>query len=492
MTIKERALGWVAAQAARVHEAITGNAVGRAFADEDGQYGFRPLSERQGMRRDLSPMSQQEMLRVAHYIYTTNPLGQFLVNIPTALLLGCNLSYALEFDHEHLGMTKEEADNEIARARRFLDPWWTHPVHNFERRVLKYARTFLVTGELPLLVTKVNPVTGLFQTDYVDSELVTGVEGLNGLSSVPGTLLLRSQDGSGEPKRVTISREGAFAGEESALFFYMADRLNSMRGFSWLLAVGDWVDAHDQASWGQVDRTIIGNNIVHDITVTGAQEGDLKKHADNFRKATAKPGGAHVHNEKLTHEIKTPDLDQAGNVELVRALRLFVIGSKGVPEHWFGSGDTTNKGTGGEQNEVAMKIMESLQSEIGDVFQAILNIGYDELAKKQGFPLREEGGVKIYPKLPKISEKDITQIGGVFAQTEAALASAVDGGRLSNVTAQKVIYSLVEKITGQPVDETAEQALIDAEAAEREKRRADDAKAAADRLSKAVVDNTAA
>lgn len=487
--------GWAAKQTARIYEALTGSAVGQSYGDEDRDLlGFRSLSERASgnMRRDLSLLSQEQMLKVAHFLYTSNPLAKFLIDVPTAVVLGKRVEFCLEFDHDRLGMTKEAADAEVERARGFLDPWWTHPAHDFAGRSLKYARTYLITGELPLLVTAVNPVTGLFQTDYIDSALVAGVVGLNRLSSVPGTLLIKPSDAAGKDEPHSVCREGVAVEDGSVFFFIHAGRLNSMRGFSYLLDVGDWIDSHDQSFFGQLDRTILGNSIVHDLTVEGAQsDEDLKKHTKRFRDNTGKSGGVFAHNEKVKHEVKTPDMQHADNATLQRGLLVYVLGSKGIPEHWFGSGDSSNRAVGAEQNDVALKVMEAFQDELAGIFRLPLTLAYDALAARQGFPSRAEG-VRIYPAMPKISQNDITQMGSVFAQTEAALDSAVAGERLSNATARKVTFSVVEKMTGEAVDGYAEDAAIKAEAEEREKKQAkaneDAAGMAAAKLASAAKD----
>lgn len=490
---------WVAEQVGKVYEALSGSAMGRAYVydSDEASLGFRPLSERVhgSMRRDLDAMSQEQMLRVAHFLYTSNPLAEFLIDIPSAICLGSRVEFCLEIDHEKLKISKDEADALVERARSFLEPWWVHPSHDFAGKGLQYARTYLLTGEILILVTTVNEVTGLFQTDYVDSQLIASVSGLNRLSSVPGIVFIKAADSGGVPEPHIVSREGAFAGVDSAFFFRHAGRLNSMRGFSYLLTVSDWIDSYDQSFFGQVDRFILGNTLVHDIKQTGAQEADLKKTTATFRENASKPGGVFAHNEQVEHSIKTPNLIHSDSVEFLRQLRLHILGSKGIPEHWYGSGENSNRSTSESQNDVALKVIEALQDELAAIFRTLLHVGYDNLAMAQGFPPRSTGAVKIYPQLPKISEKDISQVGGVFAQTEAALDSAVAGERLSNATARKVTYAIVEKVTGVPVDEYAEEAAIESEAADREKKAAEVAKqtaqASADRLSKAAADQDA-
>lgn len=474
-----------------IYEALTGSAMGQAYASADDaeNRGFRPLSDRFAptMRRDLSLMSHAQMLKMAHYLFTSNPLAKFLVNIPTAVVLGRRVDYCLEFKGDQLGWSKERVDAEEARANAFLQPWWNHPAHDYGGRALQYARTYLITGELPLIVTAVNPVSGLFQTDYVDSALIKGVLGLNQLSTVPGTVLIQAEASGSDPKSYPVCREDFFGGQDSIIFFKSAERLNSMRGFSYLLDVGDWIDSHDQSFFGQVDRSILGNALLHDIEIKGADATKITTEVENFRRAAAKPGGIFGHNENIKHEVKTPNLTQADSAEFVRALRVFILGSKGIPEHWYGSGENSNRASAGEQNDIALKIMESFQDELAGIFRLLLILGYDQLAQAQGFPKRSDG-VAIYPKMPKISERDISRIGGVFGQTEAALDSAVAGERLSNQTARKIIYALTEKITGEPVDGFDEASKIEAEKSEREKKAQDSARASADRLAVAAKD----
>lgn len=454
-----------------IYEALSGSAMGQAYAlnDDIENRGFRPISDRfaPAMRRELSSMSHDQMLKMAHFLVTSNPLAKFLINIPTAIVLDRRVEYCLEFDVDRLGWSKDKAKAETERANKFLGPWWTHHSHDFAGRALKYARTYLLTGELPLIVTSVNPTTGLFQTDYLDSQMIAGVLGLNRLSTVPGTILVRPENDGTEPKPHPVSHEGSFAGVDSMIFFRHAERLNSLRGFSYLLDVADWIDSHDQSFFGQVDKAILGNTLVHDLKINGADQAMIQTQVEAFRKAASKPGGVFGHNEQVEHSVKVPNLTQADDAQFQKALRDHVLGSKGIPVHWYGSGEDSNRSSSESQNEIALKIMESLQDELGEIFRTVLILGYDQLAERQGFPARDEG-VSIYPKLPKLSEKDITRMGGVFSQTEAALDSAVEGGRLSNATAGKVVRAMVEKITGDVVDEDAEQALIDSEKKERE------------------------
>lgn len=475
-------------------EALGGSAVGAASSYSDPDVGWRPITERaagKGYRRDLSPLSQEQMLRVAHYLYTGNALAQFLINVPVALTVGRSVGYTLEFNHELLNLSRESAQDLATQARRFLDPWWEHPAHDFKGGARRYASTYLVTGELLLLIPEegVNETTGLPMLDYIDSQLIHDVEGRNGLSTTPGRVLVKTVGGSPVSFEVILPgmtrRDTAFG---ECFFFRHTGRLNSLRGTSDLLAQADWIDLHDQLLFGRVDKSILGNTLVHDLLIEGAvSQTEIDKEVKRFTDAL-KPGGTFGHNEKIKHEIKTADLKESDNATLIRQVLLFVLGSKGYPEHWFAEGGNTNRAVGTEQNEAAYKMLEALQEELLAIFRTPLHVAYDRLAAKQQiFPARETGGVSLIPNLPKISERDVTRIGQIIGSVETGLDSAVSARRLSMRTAQRVTLALVEKFTGEqvdPDDEAVQIKIEQADLAQLEQERADAAAEAAVRLKK--------
>lgn len=483
-------------------EALGGSAIGAMSSAGDQDFGWRPITERaagKAFRRDLSPLSQENMLKVAHYLDTGSALAQFLINIPVALAVGRSVGYTLEYDHEELGISREKAEDLAKTARRYLDPWWEHPVHDFKRRAQRYAHTYLVQGEILLVIPKdggVNATTGLPYLDFIDSQLIHDVEGRNGLATTPGRVLVKRVGADPVPFDVILpgiaQPDGSDSGE--CFFFRHGGRLNSLRGMSDLIAQADWIDLHDQLLFGRVDKAILSNTLVYDLLVKNAvNQKEIDEQVKRFVEASQKPGGTFGHNEKVELNVRTADLKEADNANLLRAILLFILGSKGYPEHWFAEGGNTNRATAGEQNDVSYKMLEGLQEELLGIFQTPLHVGYDRLAERQSiFPPRESGAVTLVPNLPKISERDITKIGTVVAHVESALDAAVVSRRLSRRTAQRVTLTLVEKLTGAQVDPEEETIRIEQEVAEAEdlaQELANAAAAAALKLKKALGDD---
>jgi hypothetical protein len=471
----------------RLVEALGGTALGGFTGDEND--GYTRLSDRvkggRAWRRDLTAYSQDEMLRIAHFQYTSNALARFLIHTQVAMTVGREVGYTLEFDAEHLKMDPQAAKDLAADARGFLDRWWSHPAHDFKGRGFRYAVTYLVTGEVLLLVSEArNGVDGSFMCDFVDSQAIKDVKGKNGLATTPGTVVLTTSP-SEQAKSYQVMLplpDGTYEGE--CFFFRHAGRLNSLRGMYDLLPQADWIDMHDQLMFTLTDKTTLANTLVHDLKVEGARDRPtVQAEVDLLRAAIAKPGGIYGHNESIAHEVKTADLGQADNAVLLRQVLLHVLGSKGIPEHWYADAGSSNRASSGEQSDVAFKTLEALQEELLAIFQTPLLVAYDALAERQTrFPRRVDGGVTLQPNLPKIAERDISKVGSVLAQAETALDAAVEGERVSRRTAMRATLQLLETLTGQHVDADDEQERIDAEAAERELRRAELAQQMAQRL----------
>src|SRR5258706_1100729 len=149
---------------ARAIEALGGSLLGyNRVPSGDDDSGWRPITERV-RTRDLDIISHRDAIRVSLYLYTSNNLARWLVDMPVSLCLGQELAYSIEVDAE-----KAPADYQqiVEKMREALDRFWYHPSHNISDRAEQYAKTFLVTGHLVLPVFAVNEVDVVPQFDIV-------------------------------------------------------------------------------------------------------------------------------------------------------------------------------------------------------------------------------------------------------------------------------------------------------------------------------------
>lgn len=461
--------------------------VGGVAAGDNELIGFRPISERI-RTRDLDLISQDQMIRLSLYLYTSNPLARWLVNTPVSLAVGRELGYSVDVGLEESGneatrkapKTREEANRLAAEIRRYLDPYWTNPVHNIGGRAPHYARTYLATGHLILPITGRNEVSGAPQLDLLDAGQLRGAISKSGFSIAADTLVYEPANTTGQQREVDVIRpnpDGALLpldpdgqGLMGALYFPRTLLLNSLRGISYLMDVADWLDANDQTTWTSVDRAKLRNAIVWHLTVKNAKNDQaIQAEVDKVTGAAANPGTVYGSNENVTLEAKGSNVTAEDTVDLHRLIRNHVLGAKGMPESWYGEGSYTNRATAGEQTDVAYKVLGEMQAELGGIFRALLHFGYDAIQQRQTIlPKRTDSPwLKLEPALPVIQERDISRQATVVTQLESAIESAIEGQLVSRQTGRRIFVDLLAKLANQPIELDQEVGRIEAEKQER-------------------------
>jgi hypothetical protein len=493
-------------RAVRIAEALGGSLLGdRGTVNQNEDIGFRPISERAGGKRtrDLTIISHREMINVALYLYGSNALAEWLVDMPVSLVVGQEIGYTIAIAADKAVAagkldTPEEAAELTSRIREILDKFWYHPAHNVSEKAPEYARTFLVTGHLVLPITAVNEVDGTPQFDLVDASQITGVNpagfGTGQQSAiVPGwvrftpidagavsaaekayKVLQQNPDGLFVPE--APGADGALAnmeGPEGAkvvgecLYFRYNKLLNSMRGVSYLTPVADWVDALDQFTWATLDRAKLRNAIVWHLQLQNVSDPEkLKEQTEKLMTALVKPGSVYTTNEQTTLEAKNANLGAAESVELGRMILTHILGSKGFPESWFSHGGGTNRATAGVQTDVAYKALLGLQMRFRSIFRAMLWTAYDSAQAKQpgALPKRTESPwLTLEPIMPVVQERDVSRLAASCAQMAAGLEAAIAANLISERTGRRTFLDLMGQMTGGAYELDEEEAQIETE-----------------------------
>ncbi len=490
----------------RIVEALGGSLLGDvgAAGNDDNRRDWRPLSAKgtSGILRDLTILSQQEMIKVALYLYGTKALAKWLVNMPVSLCVGNELSYSVAIDHEKAKIDPQKARDTQDAIRKVLDRFWYHPAHNISEKAPEYARTFLVTGHLVHPITTVNSTLGTPQLDLVDAAQITDVlpyrNPVTGLSSsiIPQIVQFEAANGPGNTEKrglviVQANPDGLLLPDEApelivdprlagdvkivgqCLYFRNNELLNSMRGTSYLADVGDWIDALDQFAWVSLDRARLRNSIVWLLKLQGRNETQIAAEVDKLAKLISQPNSIYGGNEQTDLTANSPDLGAAETVELGRMILTYVLGAKGFPESWYSQGGNANRATAGEQTDVAYKALAAMQSRFRGIFRTMLWLAYDLAASKQNtLPKRNESPwLTVEPQLPVIQERDVSAMAGAVGAMVTGLEGAVAAELLSKTTAQELFLSMmVNKVLGGGYSLDEEQARIEGESEEREKK----------------------
>lgn len=452
----KRLIPWAqqaAAPAATAETVSLREAAGTTIDADDDQW--RRLSD--GADRDLSPMSQDYMQKMAAYLWESNLLGNRLIELMVAYLLAEGVKIAIGDDN----------------LQKVLNRFWDDPINNWPLKLPEKVRDLGLFGEQcwPIFV---NEHSGTVRLGYLDPKLIaTVVMDPDNPSQPIGVVTKKDRKGNARRYRIALNgaeeemftartqdiRAGMTDGE---CFYYRVNNLAAgTRGRSDLLAQADWLDAYDQFLFGELDRAKFMRSFFFDVTLKGATPEQVDERA---RKISAPaPGATRVHNDSETWEAVSPSLQAGDSSEHARLFRNHILGGATFPEHWYGGGGNVNKATAGEMGEPTFKALSMRQTVWKLILQDVARYVVRQHLMKEGAkePDFEADDMKIEVSFPELTAKDTTKWAAALQQVATSMAVAINGGLLTKVTAIKMLAAIAGRLG---VDFDAEQELKDAEA----------------------------
>jgi len=416
-------------------------------------------------QRDLTPMTQQRMQKIAHYLWEQNLLANRLIELPVAYLLA-------------EGVRLEVADVE---NQKLLNKFWKDPINDMDLKLPKKVRELAMFGE-QCYPAFVNESSGFVRIGYLDPSLIqTVVTDPDNREQPIGIVTTKDKKGNARKYRVIINgpeevftentqriREGFTDGD--AFYFRVNDLSSGTRGRSDLLAQSDWLDAYDQFMFGEIDRYKFLRSFIWDITLKGATPEQVEERA---KKITApSPGSVRVHNDSEEWDEVTPTLNATDTSQGARLIRNHVLGGATFPETWFGGGGDVNRATAEAMNEPTFKVYSMRQQVLKHMLQSMGRyVIYKKHAAERGGDLDwSDPANDVKANFPDLAVQDTSKYAMAFQQTVVAAALAVDKGMLSEKTAVATIATVAIRL-GQEIDPEAE---LKAAKEELAKRRAED------------------
>ncbi len=425
--------------------------IGILDAPNIGQEGtqWRRLTANPG--RELIPLEQERMIEIAYWLWKTNPLAGWLIDVTTAFIVNEGIPY--------------EANNEDTKA--VLDGFWDDPVNRLSLNFPKFIDALHIFGELCLPCFTAQQ-TGRIRLGYTDpaqiKEVITDPENV----MVAIGVLTKSWAGEvggysvDAPARAyrTILPEGAETvlspvalqireqlGDGECFFWSINNVPNSPRGCSDLLPVADWCDAYEQFLFDYADKWPQLNMFVWDLLVEGGDDDVIGKWVKAF---TKKSGSVFGHNEKVTLEEKTPDLKSVDAAEGARIFRNHILGRFGFPEHWFGGGGDVNRATAAEMDAPALKMLGRKKLTVKYIVEDML--GYQVRQARMARYLRvSDDEAKFTTTVPQMETKDVSKLASAAEAIARALAMAELNGYIDKDHAQK-IFASITAFTGVEID----------------------------------------
>lgn len=412
---------------ARVREAAS---AGVSFEDEDA--GWRRLGGK--TKRDLSPLRQDQMQKLAAYLWEANMLANRLIELPLAYLLAEGVQLVCA-DPEH---------------QQWLDAFWHDPINRMDLRLPTYARELGLFGEL-CLPAYVNDINGHVRLGYLDATLIADVmvDPGNPTQEI-GVRTVKDAEGRFREFRTVVRGDDAelFAPEARSLrasyasgdaFLFSVNKFAAgRRGRSDLIAQMDWLDGYDEFMFDSMERAADLDAFVWDVKITGGTAEDIKARASEI----TRPGrnSVRVHNDQEEWQALAPDVKAADRAESARMFRNHSLGGATMPEHWYGGGGDVNRGAASEMGDPFFKMATARQTHLRHMLQELGSYVLWQRAARTGqAPDWGDEAWKVQAKFPEMVTKDVTKLAAALQSAVAAVGVALAQQLITKTTALQII-----------------------------------------------------
>jgi len=415
--------------------------------------------------RDLTPMAQDRMAKLAEWLWQSNLLANRLTELPLAYLLAEGVRLQCK-DTEH---------------QKLLDAFWNDPINNWPLKLTPRVRALGLLGE-QCYIAHVNEASGFVRLGYLDPRQIGSVVMDPDNPEQPiGVVTKRDDKGRywkyrvvvlGDDAELFTQRTAQIRAEDftdgECLLYQVNKFPDGSRGRSDLLGQMDWLDAYDGFLFDEIDRISYLRSFVWDVKLTGADDGKVKQFDKDF-KAPA-PNSKFVHNDSVELKAVAPELQAADTSESARLLRNHVLGGATVPEHWFGGGGDVNRAAASEMGEPTFKVYTARQSMLKLMLE---EIGRFVLWKAvdAGKPDWSDEKWKVTAVFPELVSKDLTKFAAAMSQVATAVILLIDNNLLTQERGLQLIADIASRF-GQEIDAAAELEKARAEGARRQKEKA--------------------
>lgn len=399
--------------------------------------------------RDLLPMQQDRMQKLAEFLWQSNLLANRLVELPLAYLLA-----------EGVTLQCQNAD-----GQKLLDAFWHDPINNFPLKLEARVRALALLGE-QCYTCHVNAGSGFVRLGYLDPRriaqvvmdpdnpeqpigVVTKADGVGKYYKYRVVVLGDDQDLFSQG--TAALRESQFTDGE-CLLFQVNKFPNGSRGRSDLLGQMDWLDAYDSFLFGEIDRIDFLKRFVWDVTLDGADEDTVNKFQKSFKAPAA--NSVFVHNDSVTLEAKNPSLQASDTSESARLLRMHVMGGGTMPEHWFGGGGTVNRATASEMGEPTFKVYSARQNLLKLMLQQMGSYVLMKSAVVNPAELMQPD-YKVVAKFPELANKDITKFASALQTVATTVGMLLAEHLISRERGLKLVADVAARF-GQEIDAVQE------------------------------------
>jgi hypothetical protein len=382
-------------------------------------------------QRDLNPVTQRRMQQIAFYLFDTNPMGHRIIEIIRDFVIGDGFTFSAE----------------DPKVYAVIDKFWNDPENDLNCVMDENVLELSLFGENCFPVW-VNPIDGAVKLGYIDPSWIvkvtkdtknprwndTVVWRKPGMRKEREGNIVRIDD---NPKSETY---GLLMGD---LFYFPINKpINATRGRSDLLSLADWLDGHDQFLFARLERAFLLNTFIWDVTAEGLDKEGLEAFVKSI--PTPKPGSIRAHNEKVTWQAISPQLESQDASNEAKLFKGQILGGAGFPSHWFGDGEKTTRATAMEMGLPTLKKLKARQKKVKYQYRNICQFVIDQAILAGTLPKDVDKSFTIIT--PPIISKDDRSLAQTIGGFVDGLVKARDQKWITDNEAQKSFQLMVSQM----------------------------------------------
>lgn len=402
----------------------------------DNEAGWRLLNGKS--TRELMIMPYEQQILIAYWLYKTNPLAGFLVDIPAAFIAADAMPYVCENDE----------------VEKLLQTFWDR--NRLELRWGNYLKEQSVFGNL-VLTAHVAQQTGRVKLGYLDPGLIVtticdpedvqtkiGVQ-IKATEANPERVLKVILDSDTEEDLSTKAKALREQMTDGQCFLMQINCMSSeMLGTSDLFNVGDHLESYEQMMVDAGEKYAQFNAFYYDITVEGA---DGKKLEEERRLYTPpKTGGAFIHNEKVKAQAVAPDLKAQDTEAASRYQRRHILGAKSIPNHWYADPDGSNRATADAMDRPTLMNFTRRQNEAKAVLKTIADFVVSSALEASYLKVPEDEAFRYTISTPPLTDKDLAKLSTMLRDVSTSLVIAQAQGWIDRQTAARMFSFCTEML----------------------------------------------
>ncbi|MHB1355080.1 MAG: hypothetical protein ACYCZF_03775 [Anaerolineae bacterium] len=263
----------------------------------------------------------------------------------------------------HLGATHPLAARILALTTDFVvgagpevtgDAWalsfWHDPRNRLDQRLHRWCDELSRTGELFLVLSR-NPASGMSYVREVPAVLIDHVE------TDPHDLEceLSYHQLTQELEGITWQAAGTQANADQVMLHYTINRpVGQVRGRSDLAAVITWLEHYTMWLEDRVRINRYKGAYLWQVKVTNALPGQLEAKRAQYGRIP-QSGSILVTDAAESWTAVQPNIGADDVSADGKALRLAISAGAGIPLHWLGEGESTNRATAREMNAATLR-----------------------------------------------------------------------------------------------------------------------------------------